>query len=313
LASFVLVVAGCAGEPASRANAPAPTVEGAVEPVAAPAFEPANPTVTGDASAPAAVLDARPPECRPADWSARTLSPIIAPGKRPNASHVDRFAARDMKFAAACGDFPSGPPNDHVPPYVRDGVEVRVTSAAPAGSSGRRWSGSQCTFEVALANGSGRPVELGPDVVPPFNSVTALQSSGSAAWLELSFNGYTREFPKGGNRVVAVDLCDGRVVWKSKDGTSNGGLLLLGDYLITAFGFTSERRFVHVLDARSGASIQKLSVVENICPSKAWAPNWDGGRCDAPGQAVGAATEPRIEGGLFLVDTNTGSSAFQVK
>ena len=67
------------------------------------------------------------------------------------------------------------------------------------------------------------------------------------------------------------------------------------------------------LDARSGAVVQKLPVIENVCPSKSWAPNWDGGRCDAPGQSVGAAHQPRIEGGLFLVDTNTGSSAFELK
>jgi hypothetical protein len=89
-------------------------------------------------------------------------------------------------------------------------------------------------------------------------------------------------------------------------------LLLLDDYLISAYGFTSEPRFVFVLDARSGAFIQKLPVVENVCPSQSWAPNWHrGDRCDAPGQRVGAATNPRVEGGLFLVDTNTGSATFQ--
>jgi hypothetical protein len=98
------------------------------------------------------------------------------------------------------------------------------------------------------------------------------------------------------------------VVW-----ALNGGLLLLGDYLVSPFGFTSERRFVFVLDAHTGNVVQKLPVVENICPSKSWAPNWHAGeRCDSPGQAVGAATNPRVEGGVFLVDTNTGSASFQL-
>jgi hypothetical protein len=96
------------------------------------------------------------------------------------------------------------------------------------------------------------------------------------------------------------------------DAMSNGGLLLLDDYLVSPFGFTSEPRFVFVLDSRSGAVVQKLPVVENVCPSKSWAPHWHPGeRCDAPGQRVGAATDPRVEGGVFLVDTNTGSSSFQ--
>jgi hypothetical protein len=138
--------------------------------------------------------------------------------------------------------------------------------------------------------------------------------SGSAVWLSVTFNGYTREFPKGGNRIIALDLCDGRVVWQSKDAMSNGGLLLLGDYLISPFGFTTEPRFVHVLDSRSGKVVQKLPVIENICPSKTWAPNFKAGdRCDAPGQRVGGANQPRIEGGLFLVDTNTGSASFELK
>jgi hypothetical protein len=53
-------------------------------------------------------------------------------------------------------------------------------------------------------------------------------------------------------------------------------------------------------------------VIENQCPSKSWAPHWQPGeRCDAPAQTVGAASDPRSEGGLLWVDTNTGSSAFQ--
>jgi outer membrane protein assembly factor BamB len=192
-----------------------------------------------------------------------------------------------------------------------EGVELRLVERVPAGTSGRGWPGNRCSFELALASGAGRPVRLLADQAPPFNAVTSLVRSGGAVWLELSFNGYTREFPKGGNRVVAVDLCEGKIAWTSRDSWSNGGLLLLGDYLVTAYGFTSERRYLHVLDARSGKLVQRLPVVENICPSKSWAPNYDGGRCDAPGQRVGAAKNPRVEDGLLLVDTNTGSAAFQ--
>jgi hypothetical protein len=158
------------------------------------------------------------------------------------------------------------------------------------------------------------PVVLGEHQVPEFNTIRAVVRSGSAAWLSIGFNGYAREFPKGGNRVVAVDLCQGRVVWQSNDGISNGGLLLLDEYLVAPYGFTGERRFVSVLDAYSGSVIQRLPVIENVCPSKRWAPNWKPGeRCDRPGQVVGAATEPRIEDGAFLVDTNTGSCRFGLK
>ncbi len=191
---------------------------------------------------------------------------------------------------------------------------VDLVQRTPAGKSARGWSGDQCQFQVSLADGAGRATRLTEAHVPPLTTVTALVRAGSAVYLSVGFNGYTKEFPRGGNRVLALDACEGRVVWQSKDGTSNGGLLLLGDYLVSPFGFTSERRYVHVLDAHGGAVVQRLPVVENICPSKSWAPNHrPGDRCDAPGQAVGAARGPRVEDGWFLVDTNTGSAAFSFR
>jgi hypothetical protein len=252
------------------------------------------------------------PTCSPADWSARALAPLLKPGKTVSPSRPDRKGARQDAFTSECTDAPNGPRFDSPRSVVLDGVEIGMAGATPAGSSGRRWTGNQCVFDVRLADGAGSAVRLGADVVPPFTAVTALVRSGSAVWMSLGFNGYAREFPKGGNRIVALDLCTGRVAWISKDAMSNGGLVLLDDYLISPYGFTSEPRFVHVLDARSGAIVQKLPVVENVCPSKSWAPHWHPGeRCDAPGQKVGAATDPRVEGGVFLIDTNTGSSAFQ--
>jgi hypothetical protein len=194
-----------------------------------------------------------------------------------------------------------------------DGVVIQLIDEDDAGKSGRGWPGTQCDFVVKLADGSGVEVELTEKHIPPFTNITSLVRSGSAVWLSVTFNGYTKEFPKGGNRILALDLCKGGVVWQSKDAMSNGGLLLIDDYLISPFGFTKEPRFVYVLDARSGNVVQKLPVLENICPSKSWAPNWKPGeRCDAPGQRVGAATQPRVEGGFFLVDTNTGSASFEL-
>lgn len=309
--AFVLTVAvACRSAPAA---APAPTTPNA----ALPSPEPAAPNPAAATPPPqqerTAVIATSPPSCAPADWSQHKLAPLLAPGKKPGSSRPDRAGATGLLFDAECTDSPNGPGASAASPVVVDGVEVRLVGAAPAGTTGRGWAGNQCRFEVRLADGAGVPVRLGDAEVPPFTTVTALVREGSAAWVSVGFNGYTREFPKGGNRVLALDLCDGRVVWKSKDATSNGGLLLVDDYLVSPYGFTSERRYVFVLDAHSGDVVQKLPIVENVCPSKSWAPHWHPGeRCDAPGQAVGAATTPRIEGGLFLVDTNTGSSTFEV-
>ncbi|MGC4087616.1 MAG: hypothetical protein QM756_06925 [Polyangiaceae bacterium] len=253
-----------------------------------------------------------PAVCTPADWNPKALAPLLKAGKKPNAQHTDHASTPQLEFARQCADAPPGLQVQSQRSLVSDGVEISVTEIAAAGQSGRGWAGNRCAFSLRLADGAGKSVELGPADVPPFTSVTSLVRSGSAVWLSVTFNGYTAEFPAGGNRVIALDLCEGRVVWKSADSLSNGGLLLLDDYLVSPFGFTRERRFVYVLDARSGKVVQKLPVIENVCPSKSWAPNWHPGeRCDAPGQNVGAATAPRVEGGVFLVDTNTGSSMFE--
>jgi hypothetical protein len=259
-------------------------------------------------------LAAKAPPCSPADWSPRALPPLLETGKRARKSESDLRGAWQLLFDSECTDSPQGPSVASPTQIVVDGVAIHVATMPGAGKSRRGWAGAQCTFEMKLADGSGPVVTLGSREIPPFTTVSAIVRSGSAVWLSVTFNGYTREFPRGGNRIVAVDLCEGRVVWTSKDSTSNGGLLLLGDYLLSPYGFTNEPRFVFVLDARSGAVVQKLPVVENVCPSTSWAPHWHPGeRCDAPGQRVGAATNPRVEGGLFLVDTNTGSSSFQFK
>ncbi len=316
LAGPALVVIACAAhEPEISSPPPAESAPSASEPVPtaserAPA-PPDVPAVPPDEATPSHSAGVWP-ACQSSDWTKRSLPALLEPGKTANPEWPDQPSATAGAFDRTCSDSPSGPREADSGVVLLDGVEVRLTEVAPAGLSGRQWPGNQCTFELRLADGSGRPVELGPDEVPPFTSVTSLVRAGSAVWLELSFNGYTSEFPNGGNRIIAVDLCDGRVAWKSADGVANGGLLLAGDYLISAFGFTNERRSVFVLDAYSGEVVQKLPIRENICPSKSWAPHWDGGRCDAPGQLVGAAGSPRIEDGLFLVDTNTGSSAFEL-
>ena len=316
LVGVALSALGCAreAEPASvpalspSARAPSSTAPSA-PPSSVLAPEP-NSTTAPEPARPPLVLAT--PACTPADWSPRPVAPLLAPGTRGNPAYADQPPHETPAFEAECTDAPGGPSGTGAP-VVIDGVELRLTSASPAGFSGRKWAGNQCSFELRIAGGGGRPVTLGPEQIPPFNAVTSLVRAGSAVWLAVGYNGYAREFPKGGNRVIALDLCDGRVVWTSPDSRSNSSLLLVGDALVTAYGFTNERRYVYVLDPRSGAVVQKLPVVENTCPSKAWAPNYSGGRCDAPGQRVGAATRPRIDDMLFVVDTNTGSATFMLE
>ncbi|MET0594112.1 MAG: hypothetical protein ABW133_15535 [Polyangiaceae bacterium] len=316
LALLGVSFAACGTQPATPSTPTAPPLSPAI--IAIQDSPPARPDagavepIAAAREAPLLVA-AEPPHCAPADWTARRLAPLLKPGKTAS-SRADRQSARQSVFDAECTDAPQGPRRGSQSSVILDGVEIRLAGTTPAGTTGRRWTGNQCAFEVRLADGSGSTLRLGPAEIPPFTTVSAVVRSGSAVWMAVGFNGYTAEFPKGGNRIIALDLCEGRVAWMSNDTMSNGGLLLLDDYLVSPYGFTSERRYVYVLDSHSGAVLQKLPVIENVCPSKSWAPHWHHGeRCDAPGQAVGAATDPRVESGLFLVDTNTGSSSFQFR
>jgi len=258
------------------------------------------------------------PRCEPFDWNSRTLPALLRPiepgqlAHAARASRADQAAAEQGAFESECQDAPDGPSERSPTRRALDGIVFDLLSTTPAGKSGRAWSGNQCAFSAHLADGSGTTVRFGAPEVPPFNSISAVVRSGSAAFVSVSFDGYSKDFPQGGNRMFALDLCAGRVVWQSPNDTSNGGLLLLDDYLIAPYGFTGEQRALFVLDARSGAVVQRLPIVENICPSERWAPHWHRGeRCDTPGQKVGAAKNPHIAAGLLLVDTNTGSAAFQ--
>jgi hypothetical protein len=141
---------------------------------------------------------------------------------------------------------------------ARANVEVQVLDVRDAGKSGRGWPGSQCTYGVRSADGSGSPVTLGPAQVPPFNELTAIERAGSRAYVAVQFNGYAREAPGGSNRLVAVDLCDGQVKWTSQNLVANTAIMLIGDYLVSPYGFTAEPDFVYVHNAYTGERLQKL-------------------------------------------------------
>jgi hypothetical protein len=147
---------------------------------------------------------------------------------------------------------------------LTNGITLKLLDAVPAGKTGRGWEGNQCSYELRSADGSGKPLVLGADTIPPFTSIYSVVRRGSAAFIGVQFNGYAHEFPRGGCRVLAVDLCEGRVIWKSSDYTSNGDIVLIGnDYLLTGYGFTSEKRIIQVHDAHSGKVLQTLKIPGN--------------------------------------------------
>jgi hypothetical protein len=165
----------------------------------------------------------------------------------------------------ACGDNPGPWKAPGLPVSRRLGdVSLAVVSARHVGKSGRNWEGGHCRFSVqAMAYQPVVPVAvIESPVVPPFNDLTTMERDGTALWFSLTFNGYAREFKGQGCRIVAVDLCAGKVRWVSPDLRSNGPVMAYGEYLITAYGFMAEPDYLYVFDKRTGRQVQRLTLAK---------------------------------------------------
>ena len=140
------------------------------------------------------------------------------------------------------------------------GLAIEVTAVESAGKSGRGWLGSRCGLRIADPDDPSRYFEVPMGEVPAFNQPAGLVRDGDRVYLQLQFNGYAKEIKGQGNLIIAGDLCGHRLAWRSPNLVSNAPLLVLGEYLITGYGFTKEADWLFVLDRRTGKVIQKLSL-----------------------------------------------------
>jgi len=63
---------------------------------------------------------------------------------------------------------------------------------------------------------------------------------GGVVYFNEACQSYSREAGGKCSSVVAVDVASGRLLWRSAPLTSNGELLVVGDYVVAAYGFTAE-------------------------------------------------------------------------
>jgi hypothetical protein len=171
---------------------------------------------------------------------------------------------------------------------ISNGVNLSLLRVDVVSKDGGEAFGGQCSFGLKLASGEGASVALRPDYVAPYNAITAVERVGSAVWIALEANGCAKDFPKGSNYVVAADLCRGRVMWKSDNLTSNGPILLLGDYLVT-------RLRLH----RRASN-----------PVRPQRPHW---RCGSEAPAPRQSAKMALTAGVLVVSTNHGQATFSVQ
>lgn len=58
--------------------------------------------------------------------------------------------------------------------------------------------------------------------------------------------------------LVAVDPVEGKELWRTKKLVSNGEFLVVGDYIVSGYGFTDEKDFIYVVSRADGSIKQKL-------------------------------------------------------
>jgi hypothetical protein len=138
------------------------------------------------------------------------------------------------------------------------GLDVEITAVEPAGTSGRNWPGVRCGLRIVDPAAPELFLEVPVKQVPAFNQLAGIVRDGSSVFLLLQFNGYARETGGRGNLVLAGDLCSHSVAWRSRDMVSNAPAMLLGEYLVTGYGFTREADWLYVLDRRTGHEVQRL-------------------------------------------------------
>lgn len=138
------------------------------------------------------------------------------------------------------------------------GLSLEVTTVEDAGTSKRGLPGAKCGFKVVDTADSTKYAVLPAAAVPPFTAPTALLRDGDMVYMNLNVNGYAKEFPQGGNLVVALHMVNHDEMWRTGKFTSNAAMMLYGDVLITGYGFTKEKAAINVIDTATGAVIQKV-------------------------------------------------------
>ena len=175
---------------------------------------------------------------------------------------VGGITAKDGFDIKGCQDSPTGAEADWKGRTVngeRD-LTLTVTAVEDAGKSGRGWPGTRCGFRINDSRDPKLFAELPIANAPAFAAPTALVRADNLAIVNLNINGYAADHASTANLVVALDLTTHAEVWRSKPLTSNAAMLVLGDSLVTGYGFTKEKASVFVFDVHTGKQTQQIAL-----------------------------------------------------
>ncbi|MDB4997180.1 MAG: uncharacterized protein JWM74_4612 [Myxococcaceae bacterium] len=116
-----------------------------------------------------------------------------------------------------------------------------------------------CAAEVRLYDRAG--TELAALPLAPFLSrtdhleVQDAHYDGGTLYFNEACQSYSRNAGGRCSSLVAVDPIAKRVLWRTPSLTSNNAFAMAGEYIVTAYGFTSERSSIRLVRRRDGAIV----------------------------------------------------------
>lgn len=270
IAFGLVALPSCAGRTADTALRPMPA-----PPIATPPVEPAPPV---EPEPPQAVAEPRDPNpyVAPPVRQAGDLTVEAPPRQRPEdaiggrlRSHVD-------------GTLSKGSPRVWVGPQVpgfvlliegtaelflldRVGDELMAFYRDPYGASSCGLGGdANCHYFVRLYDIEG--AERWSVALHELLSAPTYLEVQDIRWEDgtLYFNEACQSYASGAkgqcSALVAYDPVAKEVRWRTRPLVSNGEFLIHGDYIVSGYGFTGERDYIHVVRRHDGKIMQKLAV-----------------------------------------------------
>ena len=79
-------------------------------------------------------------------------------------------------------------------------------------------------------------------------------------YVNIGINGYASVLGGKTGYVACIDTRAGKLVWRTGPLVTNAPMRIVGDDLITGYGFTAEPDYLHVLDRETGATVDRVKV-----------------------------------------------------
>ncbi len=92
-------------------------------------------------------------------------------------------------------------------------------------------------------------------------NVTWAEEQNGVLYVATGYNGYARESNNRNAYLTAVNIADGRILWRSPPLVASArNFLVTGDVIVSGYGFTKEKDTLFLLDRRTGRIVQRVSL-----------------------------------------------------